>query len=67
VRCSDNHFPLVLEPQWSFAGKRQGGRLRQHRSKKLCVQLPERRRFSVVAVFGAADRAAAEGSRDARA
>jgi hypothetical protein len=60
TRFIEEHYPGVFEPRWSFGGKQHGWGLRYHRSKALCTLLPERGRFSVVVVFGAADRAKAE-------
>lgn len=52
----DRHYPGVFDVDWLFGGKKHGWSLRYKKSKSFCTLIPERSRFRVLIVFGAADR-----------
>ena len=52
----DTTYPGVFQPEWLYAGKNHGWSLRFKKSKPLCTFVPERGRFRVLVVFGAAER-----------
>ena len=49
-------YPGVFQLEWLYAGKNHGWSLRFKKSKPLCTFVPERGRFKVLVVFGAAER-----------
>lgn len=59
----DENYPGVFVPEWLDGGRKRGWSLRYKRTKAFCTFLPEYRRFSVVIVFGMAERDKFEGSR----
>ncbi len=52
----DENYPGVFTPEWLHAGKKRGWSLRYKKTRAFCTLLPEYRRFSVVIVFGSAER-----------
>lgn len=56
----DRCYPAVFNVEWLFGGKKHGWSLRYKKSKSFCTFIPERSRFRVLIVFGAADREKAE-------
>jgi hypothetical protein len=52
----DIRYPGVFNVEWVFGGKRHGWSLRFRKSKSFCTFIPERGRFKVPLVFGAAER-----------
>jgi len=56
TRFIHDTYPGVFQPEWLYAGKNHGWSLRFKKSKPLCTFVPERGRFKVLAVFGAAER-----------
>ena len=48
--------PGVFDPEWLFGGRKWGWTLRFKKSKSFCTFVPERGRFRVLLVFGAAER-----------
>ena len=53
-------YPDVFTPEWLFGGKKHGWSLRYKKSKSFCTLIPEKNRFVLVIVFGAADRSKVE-------
>src|SRR5690606_6761898 len=49
-------YPRAFQPEWLYAGKQHGWSLRYKKSKPLCTFVPERGRFKLLIVFGAAER-----------
>ena len=54
------NYPEVFAPDWIFGGKKHGWCLRYKKSKSFCSLIPEKNRFAIMIVFGAAERAAVE-------
>lgn len=52
----DENYPGVFTPEWLNGGIKRGWSLRYKKTKAFCTFLPEYRRFSVVIVFGTAER-----------
>ena len=52
----DENYPGVFTPEWLDGGKNRGWSLRYKKTRAFCTFLPEYRRFSVVIVFGSAER-----------
>jgi hypothetical protein len=50
----------VFTPEWLYGGKKHGWSLRYKKSKSFCTLIPEKNRFVLVIVFGAADRSKVE-------
>ena len=59
----DASYPGVFTPEWLNGGRKRGWSLRYKKTKAFCTFLPEYRRFSVVIVFGGAEREAFEARR----
>ena len=53
-------YPCIFTPEWLFGGKKHGWSLRYKKSRSFCTFIPERNRFSLLIVFGAAERAKVE-------
>lgn len=53
----ESAYPGVFIPEWVYGGSKHGWSLRYKKSKGLCTFVPEYRRFSVVVVLGAGERA----------
>jgi hypothetical protein len=53
-------YPGTFTPEWLFGGRKHGWTLRYKKSKSFCTFVPERGRFKVLLVFGAAEREKAE-------
>jgi hypothetical protein len=49
-------YPRTFTPEWLFGGQKHGWTLRYKTSKSFCTFVPERGRFKVLLVFGAAER-----------
>ncbi|MDL2409706.1 DUF3788 domain-containing protein [Rhizobium calliandrae] len=49
-------YPGVFAPEWLYGGQKRGWSLRYKKTRAFCTFLPEYRRFSVVVVFGTAER-----------
>lgn len=60
IRDIEETYPGIFAAQWLFGGAKHGWTLRYKKSKSFCTLIPERRRFWVQVVFGAAEREAAE-------
>ena len=56
-------YPNVFTPEWLFGGKKHGWSLRYKKSKSFCMLIPEKNRFVLVIVFGAAERSKVEAIR----
>src|SRR4030042_5985276 len=56
-------YPNVFTPEWLFGGRKHGWVLRYKKSKSFCSLLPEKKRFSILIVFGADERAKVESIR----
>jgi hypothetical protein len=56
----DRNYPGVFDVEWLFGGTKHGWSLRFRKSKSFCTFIPERGRFRVLLVFGAAEREKAE-------
>ena len=54
------NYPDVFAPDWIFGGKKHGWGLRYKKSKSFCSLVPEKNRFAIQIVFGAAERACVE-------
>lgn len=52
----EQSYPGVFAPDWLFGGKKHGWSLRYKKNKSFCTLIPERRRFSLLIVFGAEER-----------
>lgn len=61
VEFIDTEYPCVFAPEWLYGGKKHGWSLRYKKSKSFCTLIPERDRLVVLIVFGAEERAKAEG------
>lgn len=57
-------YPDVFVPEWLFGGKKHGWSLRYKKSKSFCTFIPEKGRFALQIVFGAAERDKVEAVRD---
>jgi hypothetical protein len=55
------NYPRVFKPEWLFGGRKHGWSLRFKKSKSFCTLIPERGRFRLLLVFGAAEREKVEG------
>jgi len=55
-------YPGVFTPEWLFGGK-HGWYLRYKKSKSFCSFIPEKKRFAILIVFGADERAKVEAIR----
>jgi hypothetical protein len=55
-------YPGVFAPEWLFGGK-HGWYLRYKKSKSFCSFIPEKKRFEILIVFGAEERAKVEAIR----
>ena len=55
-----SRYPGVFETKWWFGGKKFGWSLRFKKSKSFCNLIPERGQFTVLLVFGAAERVKVE-------
>ncbi len=62
LRFIDATYPGVFEGEWLYGGSRHGWSLRFKKSKSFCTLVPERGHMNVLIVFGAAERAKAEGA-----
>jgi len=60
----DELYPGVFAAEWLYGGQKHGWSLRYKKSKPLCTLIPERGRFLVLVVFGAAERERVENLRD---
>ncbi|OPY15014.1 MAG: hypothetical protein A4E66_00227 [Syntrophus sp. PtaB.Bin001] len=60
----DRHYPGVFTPEWLFGGRKHGWSLRYKKSKSFCTFVPEKNRFALLIVFGAAEREKVESIRD---
>jgi hypothetical protein len=49
-------YPATFNIEWLFGGKKHGWFLRFKKSKSFCTFIPERGRFNVLLIFGAAER-----------
>jgi hypothetical protein len=56
----DRLYPGVFAAEWLYGGQKHGWSLRYKKSKPLCTLIPERGRFLVLVVFGAAERESVE-------
>jgi hypothetical protein len=54
-------YPGVFRPEWLFGGRKHGWSLRFKKSKSFCTLIPERGRFRLLLVFGAAERKKVKG------
>ena len=52
----DVNYPGVFTPEWLNGGRKRGWSLRYKKTRAFCTFLPEYRRFSMVIVFGGAER-----------
>jgi len=60
----DRLYPGVFAAEWLYGGQKHGWSLRYKKSKPLCTLIPERGRFLVLVVFGAAERERVENLKD---
>jgi hypothetical protein len=49
-------YPATFNIEWLFGGRKHGWYLRYKKSKSFCTFIPERERFLVLLIFGAAER-----------
>lgn len=47
-------YPNIFAPEWLFGGKKHGWTLRYKKSRSFCTLIPEKDRFALLIVFGAA-------------
>ena len=59
-----HNYPGVFAPDWIYGGKKHGWSLRYKKNKSFCTLVPEKKRFSVLIVFGAEDRCRLETIRE---
>ena len=52
----DEDYPGVFTPEWLYSGTKRGWSLRYKKTRAFCTFVPEYGRFSVVMVFGNAER-----------
>lgn len=52
----DENYPGIFTPEWLNGGKKRGWSLRYKKTRAFCTFVPEYRRFSVIIVFGGAER-----------
>lgn len=57
-------YPNIFTPEWLFGGKKHGWSLRYKKSKSFCTLIPEKKRFALLIVFGAEERAKVEAMRE---
>ena len=60
----EQSYPNVFTPEWLFSGKKHGWSLRYKKSKSFCTLVPEKKRFAMLIVFGAEERAKVEAMKD---
>ena len=53
----EQSYPNIFVPEWLYGGKKHGWSLRYKKSKSFCTLIPEKNRFVLLIVFGAAERA----------
>ena len=52
----EQNYPQVFAPEWLNGGRKRGWSLRYKKTKAFCTLIPGYRGFSVVIVFGGAER-----------
>jgi hypothetical protein len=57
IKLIERNYPNVFTPEWLFGGKKHGWFLRYKKGKSFCTLIPERKRLSLLIVFGAEERA----------
>ncbi len=57
-------YPNIFAPEWLFGGKKHGWTLRYKKSRSFCTLIPEKNRFALLIVFGAAERTKVEAIKD---
>ncbi|MBN1319224.1 MAG: DUF3788 domain-containing protein [Thermoleophilia bacterium] len=57
-------YPGIFRAEWLYGGKKHGWSLRYKKSRPLCTLVPEKGRFLVLLVFGAAEWEKVEAVRD---
>ena len=60
----EQKYPGVFAPEWLFGGRKHGWSLRYKKNKSFCTLIPERRRFSLLIVFGAEERDKVEATKN---
>lgn len=60
----ERNYPSIFTPEQIFGGKKHGWSLRYKKSKSFCTLIPEKNRFALLIVFGAAERAKVEAIHD---
>ncbi len=63
VGLIERNYPQVFTPEWLFGGNKHGWSLRYKKGKSFCTLIPERDRFAILIVLGAAERAKFEDIR----
>lgn len=64
VQMIEQNYRGVFIPEWLFGGKKHGWSLRYKKSKSFCTLIPEKNRFALLIVFGAAQRAKVKTIKD---
>jgi hypothetical protein len=64
IQLIEQAYPNVFSPEWLFGGKKHGWSLRYKKSKSFCTLVPEKKRFALLIVFGAVERAQVEAIKD---
>ena len=64
TKLIEKNYPNVFTPEWLFGGKKHGWSLRYKKGKSFCTLIPEKNRFALLIVFGAAERAKVEAIRN---
>lgn len=60
IRLIAQNYPGVFTPEWLFGGKKHGWSFRYKKGKSFCTLIPEQKRFAILIVFGAKERAKVE-------